>query len=430
MKDLTFDVVIVGAGPAGLAAAASAARSGANIGLLDDNPKVGGQIWRGSIDQASPPQARHWLARATTDTVTVLHRARVLAPSSTGTLLVEIPDGAVKIHFKQLILATGARERFLPFPGWTLPGVMGAGGLQALVKGGLPIAGKRVVVAGSGPLLLAVAAYLRHKGALVQYIAEQTPWMKLGVFGLRLLSYPKQFRQASMLGWNLRGVPIHADSWVIRAHGTERLKTVTIRGRHGHTDIACDYLACGFGLWPNTELAAALGCEILDHAVYVDIWQQTSCKDIYCVGEATGIGGLDLALLEGQVAGFAATGQKDAARACLPERERTRSFAKRLEHAFSLRPELKKLPAADTIVCRCEDVPYQEVQGHPGWRSAKLHTRCGMGPCQGRVCGTATAFLFGWTQDSVRPPVTVGRVASLIQIHEDAHHYQPEESIQ
>ncbi|GLV54097.1 oxidoreductase [Dictyobacter sp. S3.2.2.5] len=430
MEELSFDIVIVGAGPAGLAAAASAARSGASIGLLDDNPRVGGQIWRGGSEQVHTLQARRWMARATTDTITALQRARVLAPLSTETLLVELPDGAVKLHFKRLILATGARERFLPFPGWTLPGVMGAGGLQALVKGGLPIAGQRVVVAGSGPLLLAVASYLTQKGARIQYIAEQTPWAKLAAFGLRLPGYPKQLKQASALGWSLRGVPLHADAWVTGAHGAERLETVTIQSRQGQTEIACDYLACGFGLWPNTELAASLGCEILDHAVRVDPWQQTSRRDIYCAGEATGIGGLDLALLEGQIAGFAASGQQDAARTCLPERERTRSFARHLEHTFSLRPELKKLPAADTIICRCEDVTYQEVQRHPGWRSAKLQARCGMGPCQGRICGTATVFLFGWTQDSVRPPVTVGRVASLIHTQEDAHHNHAEESTQ
>ncbi|GCE09385.1 FAD/NAD(P)-dependent oxidoreductase [Dictyobacter aurantiacus] len=430
MRGLSFDIVIVGAGPAGLAAAASAARSGASIGLLDDNPRIGGQIWRGGIEQVPTLQARRWMARATTDTITALQRARVLAPLSTDTLLVELPDGAVKLHFKRLILATGARERFLPFPGWTLPGVMGAGGLQALVKGGLPIEGQRVVVAGSGPLLLAVASSLTQKGARVQYIAEQTTWTKLAAFGLRLPGYPKQLRQASALGWGLRGVPLHADAWVTGAHGTERLETVTIQSRQGQTEIACDYLACGFGLWPNTELATALGCEILDHAVRVDPWQHTSRQDIYCAGEATGIGGLDLALLEGQIAGFAASGQGEAARACLPERERTQSFTRHLEHTFSLRPELKKLSSADTIICRCEDVTYQEVQRHPGWRSAKLQTRCGMGPCQGRICGAATAFLFGWTQDSVRPPVTVGRVSSLIHTQEDAHSHQPEEDTQ
>ncbi len=418
MNELAFDIVVVGAGPAGLAAAASAARSGARIGLLDDNPAPGGQIWRGGASHAPTSQARHWFARLANDAITLINSARVIASPAPDTLLVETLTGVLQVHFKRLILATGARERFLPFPGWTLPGVMGAGGLQALVKGGLPVAGKRIVVAGSGPLLLAVAAYLKSRGALMQCIVEQASWEKLSSFGLHLLGYPKQLRQASGLGWSLRGVPIHASSWVTCAHGAERLEAVTIHGDRGEKTIACDYLACGFGLSPNVELPAALGCELLEGAARVDEWQQTSREHIYCAGEATGIGGLDLALLEGQIAGFAATGQQDAARACLPERERARRFARLLENSFRLRPELKHLPTAETLVCRCEDVSYGELQKHTSWRGAKLHTRCGMGPCQGRVCGSATAFLFGWTQDSVRPPVTAARVASLLQAAE------------
>lgn len=425
MNELTFDVVVVGAGPAGLAAAASAASGGASVGLLDDNPSVGGQIWRGG--HAPTPQARRWFAPLANDAITFLNSARVVASIAPDTLLVETSDRALQVHFKRLILATGARERFLPFPGWTLPGVMGAGGLQALVKGGLPINGKRVVVAGSGPLLLAVAAYLKSKGALVQCIVEQTSWAKLSNFALHLLRHPKQLRQAGGLGWGLRGVPFHSGSWITRAHGRERLEAVTLHRGSGERTIACDYLACGFGLIPNTELPAALGCELVAGAVRVDEWQRTSREHIYCAGEATGVGGLDLALLEGQIAGFAATGKRDAARACMPERERARRFARLLESSFSPRPELKQLPTFETLVCRCEDVSYGELREHTSWRGAKLHTRCGMGPCQGRVCGGATAFLFGWSQDSVRPPVTVARVASLLQTNQQPESYQSEE---
>jgi NADPH-dependent 2,4-dienoyl-CoA reductase/sulfur reductase-like enzyme len=361
------------------------------------------------------------MACANADAITYLTRTRVIAPIRPGVLLVESPAGAQEVHYQRLILATGARELFLPFPGWTLPGVMGAGGLQALVKGGLSIADKSVVIAGSGPLLLAVGAYLKSQGARVRLIAEQTPWSQLGLFGLRLPSHKR--RQAQRLVRQLWNVPLCASSWITQAHGTERLEAVTLRRGKRVERLTCDYLACAFGLIPNSELAIALGCVIKNGAVQVDEWQQTSRAHIFCAGEASGIGGLELALLEGQIAGLAATDQIDAARTHFSARQREQHFTTHLTRAFTLRAELKQLADPKTLVCRCEDVSYAELQEHPGWRQAKLQTRCGMGPCQGRVCGSACAFLFGWSPDSVRPPISVTRVANLAyqQIHQEEH---------
>jgi NADPH-dependent 2,4-dienoyl-CoA reductase/sulfur reductase-like enzyme len=415
MKRLSFDVLVIGAGPAGLAAALSAVESGARVGLVDDNPAPGGQIWRGA-DRAPDAPGAPWRASLRASAVTVLPGTRIVAPLDDRRLLAESATGAAVLGYGRLILATGARELFLPFPGWTLPGVMGAGGLQALVKGGLPIAGRRVVVAGSGPLLLAVAAYLKRHGARVLLIAEQTPWAKLVPFGIHLLMQGDKLRQGAGFGWTLAGTPFRTDCWVTQAHGRERLEAVSVRRGARTERIACDYLACGFGLLPNVELAAALGCAIRGGAVRVDRRQQTSRAGVYCAGEATGVGGVDLALVEGRIAALAATDRWDAARPYLAERARARRFAARLAHTFAPRPELRALPQTDTLVCRCEDVPYGELQAQGSWRSAKLHTRCGMGPCQGRVCGGATAFLFGWTQDSVRPPVAPTSIASLAQI--------------
>jgi NADPH-dependent 2,4-dienoyl-CoA reductase/sulfur reductase-like enzyme len=180
--------------------------------------------------------------------------------------------------------------------------------------------------------------------------------------------------------------------------------------------IGCDYLACGFGLVPNVDLPSALGCAISSGAVQVDEWQQSSLPHIYCAGEVTGIGGLDCSLVEGQIAGFAATGQLDDARSCFARRVHARRFASLLASSFALRDELKTLATANTVVCRCEDVSLHALQSHSNWRSAKLHTRCGMGPCQGRICGAATSFLFGWTPASVRPPITPARLTSLAHI--------------
>ncbi len=159
-----FDVVVVGAGPAGMAAAGAAAKHGASVCLIDDNAKPGGQIWRGSDVH------RHHCFTGLQEDIKDFHvelrrESSVVAHPATKVLRIETLSGFEDIAYLRLILATGARERFLPFPGWTLQGVMGVGGLQAMVKAGLPIEGKRVVLAGSGPLLLAVAAALGKKGA-------------------------------------------------------------------------------------------------------------------------------------------------------------------------------------------------------------------------------------------------------------------------
>jgi NADPH-dependent 2,4-dienoyl-CoA reductase/sulfur reductase-like enzyme len=412
MTRLAFDVVVVGAGPAGVAAAVRAAARGASVGLIDDNPAIGGQIWRGGADQDRPGAAQRWMQRVHTSDISIHTRTRVIASLARGVLLAEAPDGATEIYYQRLILAPGARERFLPFPGWTLPGIYGAGGLQALVKGGLPIAGKRVVVAGSGPLLLAVAAYLVGHGARVRVLAEQASLAALGSFSRHLLDSSAKLRQAGTLFWILRTVPLRASCWIVRAHGREQLEAVTLRRGARTWTVRCDYLACGFGLVPNLYLSIAVGCAT-DGSVIVDEWQRTSVEGVYCAGEAAGVGGLETALVEGEIAGFAATGQTAAARARFGDRARARRFARALERHFSLRPELRHLAEDDTVLCRCEDVLYGAVKRHASWRSAKLHTRCGMGPCQGRVCGAASEFLFGWAPDAVRPPITPARLGSL-----------------
>lgn len=415
MKYQGFDILVVGAGPAGLAAAVSASRNGNRVGLVDDNPVAGGQIWRGGFQSASASQAACWLERAGSLQITRLPQTRIIASPRPGELIAETSTDTLVLNYERLILATGARERFLPFPGWTLPGIMGAGGLQALVKGGLPIKGKRVIVAGSGPLLLAVASYLRGKGAQVLMIAEQAPLSRLAGFALQLPRNSERLKQAGGLGWKLRGIPYKTGCWITKAQGDGRIETVTLRQRGRTWTETCDYLACGYGLVPNTELAMSLGCEIANGAVRVNEWQQSSIDNIYCAGEATGIGGLEKSLLEGQIAGFSASGLLVKARSFFPGREKAWRFAAILERSFALQDELKTLPTAETLICRCEDVTYQEIKQHTSWRSAKLQTRCGMGPCQGRVCGAATANLFGWTQDSIRPPVLSARLESLVQ---------------
>lgn len=413
MSSAAWDVVIVGGGPAGIAAAVRAREASCAVLLLDDNPGLGGQIWRGVEHKGAGREAREWYQRLRSAGVTVMRGFRVLHRPEPNTLLAESRCSVREIRFSRLILCTGARERFLPFPGWTLPNVIGAGGLQALAKSGFSVNGKSVIVCGTGPLLLPVAAYLRRRGAIVRLIAEQISRSSMVRFAARLGTRPGKLLQALRLMSELQSVPYCFDSWPILAKGEHCLQSVVLKKGDRTVELECDFLACGFHLVPNTELAVLLGCELRDGIVRVDQWQHTSIPNVFCAGEASGIGGVDLSLIEGQVAGLAATRQWRKAERLFAKRERNRRFAAMLEKTFALREELRNVPRAETVVCRCEDVSLSQIANFRNWREAKLYARCGMGPCQGRVCGPATRFLFGWNFESVRPPIFAAQLKNI-----------------
>jgi len=416
-----FDLVVVGAGPGGLATAATAAEAGLKVCVLDDNPAPGGQIWRGSVSKGANPLAAEWLRRMNRvrDKVevrsgwrAVMDRGAICGPVKA--LRIENNRRCDDIAFRSLVLATGAREMFLPFPGWTLPGVFGAGGLQAFVKSGLDVAGKRIVVAGTGPLLLAVAANLRAAGARIAAIAEQAPMQHMAQFSARLLfTHPGKLLEGVGYGSKLFGVPYYPGSWVASASGNSHLQSVVVASGIRTRVIETELLAVGFHLVPNTELAQLLECRLETGYVGVDALQRTSVENIYAVGEITGIGGVEKALAEGRIAALAAAGRTAEARTLLSTRDRWMRFARRLDAAFALREELRVLPENETIVCRCEDVAHKDLAPCRSWREAKLHTRCGMGPCQGRICGPATQFLFGWAAPAPRPPLFPVEVSTL-----------------
>lgn len=403
------EIVVVGAGPAGMQAAWAAASSGVKVTLIDANPALGGQIWRGG--QSSSRTAATLFEKIRKSNIRLLSGCQVVDAPQPGTLLCSVNGEPEWVHYDRLVLATGARERFLPFPGWTLPNVYGAGGLQAMAKGGLDLKGKRVVVCGSGPLLLSVAATLRERGAEVPLIAEQVPLANLIRFTWALRHLPAKMLEALRLGRKLLGAGFRSGCYPVRAQGVECLHSVTIRNSVQEWTVRCDYLACGFGVVPNLELPLLLGCRLHAGFVTVDEWQETSLPGVYCAGEPVGIGGVEKALAEGAIAGLAAShtvadaALRDRASRWFQERERCHRFASALDRCFALRSGLRSIATPETIVCRCEDVTMEKLATHPSWRSAKLHTRLGMGHCQGRVCGAATGFLMGWPMDSVRPPL-------------------------
>lgn len=410
------EVLVIGAGPAGIAAATAAAENGRDVIGLDDNVTTGGQIWRNATvaektsSDRSDATKRKAMERLQRSGAQVRAGHTVFNAEASGTVETLQETGSdskvEEFRFNQLILATGARERFLPFPGWTLPGVFGAGGLQALVKSGYPVAGKRVVIAGTGPLLLAVAAHLAEDGALISTVAEQAALAQLVPFTASLWAHPAKLMQGVRYRSKLWKTSYRTGCWVIEAiAGSDGRMLEAVRMTDGTRTWSepCDLLACGYHLVPNTEIASLLGCAFRDKFVQVDDAQRTSLPNIFCAGEPTGIAGLEAAMVQGEIAGLACAGRSTAS---LQKRAAAeRRFGIGLEKAFALREELRSLPREDTIVCRCEDVQFGSLRHHTGWTDAKLQTRCGMGPCQGRICGPAVEHLLGWKPVSVRQPI-------------------------
>lgn len=409
-ETIKAEVVIVGAGPAGLCAATLPVVASRSVVLIDDNPRPGGQIWRAEKGRTEDFAGRMIHKLSEHENFRRKSGTQVFGVDG-NSLLCESPSGVIRIEFEKLIIATGARELLLPFPGWTLPNVFGAGGLQALVKGGLDVSGKRIVIAGTGPLLLAVANYLRSKGARVLLIAEQAPRSRILRFGLGLWRSPLKFVEAVWYSAKLLTTRSVYDSYVVRADGVERLRSVTVRIGAKTETIECDMLGVGFHLVPNTELAELLGCEIKNGAVVVDELQRTTVENVWCAGEPTGIAGVGAALIEGEIAGKASVGIET--RQLARRVSKHKRFGESMSSCFELREELRHLADDDTIVCRCEDATFGEMSKFESFRSAKLQTRCGMGACRGRICGSASRFLFGWEADSARPPIFPVRVSSL-----------------
>ncbi len=417
---LDCDVLIIGAGPAGIAATVTAAEGGARVVLVDDNPLPGGQIWRAALVESKRnvwqnAEAVSWLERLRDCGATQLYATRVVARLTDCAVLAEDENAAAEITFRKVILATGARELLLPFPGWTLPNVFAPGGLQALVKSGLSVRAKRIVIAGTGPLLFAVASFLQSKGAEVEGVFDQAPLQHMVQFAASLLRRPSMITAAIRYRSSFASSPLHFGWWPVSAEGTDRIRSVTMTNGSRTKTIECDMLACGFHLIPNLELQAAFGCKICDGRTIVDELQRTSIDGVFSVGESTGIGGLDLALIEGQIAGLAAVSKETDARMLFQERAALNNLAKAMDRAFALRPELRHLVREDTIVCRCEDVRWSALHQQQSMRSARLHTRCGMGPCQGRICGPALHFITGWEISATRPPIFPVRLSTLIQ---------------
>ncbi|MDP9844665.1 NAD(P)/FAD-dependent oxidoreductase [Streptosporangium lutulentum] len=434
-----YDLAVVGAGPAGVAGALTASLAGLSVVLLDAAARPGGQYFRHppeGFHAEDPGALHHGLARFVRQWDTLRGRADVLlrhrvwaVERADETVTVRCLEGDREerprtITARRLLIATGAHDRPVPFPGWDLPGVLTAGGAQALLKGDLVVAGRRVVVSGTGPFLLPVAAGLADAGAKVLGVHEAN-----GRFGLAAHPLLAAGKAGEALGYGARlarhGVPYHGRQAVIAAHGDVALTHVTVaRLDSGWRPIStrtveCDTLAYGYGFVPQLDLPVQLGCATRGDAdgspvVAVDAGLRTSVPGVYAAGESTGVGGAVLAEVEGRLAGR--TAAADLGRRVPPDpalsrrRDRLAAFARALQSAYPVRPGWMGWLRDDTLICRCEEVPLSAVReaqelGATDARSVKLLARPGMGWCQGRICGYAVACLAGEDPAAPRRPI-------------------------
>lgn len=424
-----MSVVVVGGGPAGMNAAVQAARAGAEVVLVDGAEQLGGQFHRQQPSEFAARRPgriqRGWRTfRALRDEILTHPRIRYRPRSQVWALegdQVHVQSGPADapertplvLRADALVLATGAHDRVLPFPGWDLPGVYSAGAAQAMAKGQRIAVGRRAVVAGTGPFLLPVAESLLDVGAEVRAVLEAgnpLAWLRHA----RAAQFHKLGELAGYAARFAGRVPYRIRTAVVAAHGDERVREVEVADVDGNWEVIAgserrietDALCVGHGFVPRLELALSARCRLVDGFVAVDAAQRTSTPGVFAAGELTGIGGADLAAAEGAVAGSAAAVHVGAAtwddvepqvRRALREVRSGREFARALAAAHPIGSGWPRWLTPDTTICRCEEVPYRELEaavrqrGARSVRSLKLLCRVGLGHCQGRICGrTAT----------------------------------------
>ena len=420
-------LAVVGAGPAGLAATAAAVGAGVPVLLLDPAPRPGGQYhrrepaaFRARDPHAMTPSGRGWHARAerlvADARVTHLAGATVWAAERRGeaTLLATDHPDAPEVLADAVVLATGAHERVLPFPGWDLPGVLTIGGAQALLKGQGVLPGRAVVVAGAGPLLLPVSAALARAGAGMVAVCDAGDPLRWLAGGPRGLPPRKVAEAAAWVAALARhGHTVRPRTAAVRARGDGRVEEVELARLDARWRVvpgserwvAADALVTSHGFVPDVALALTLGCRFATGgassappAVVVDAYQATGVAGVWAAGEVTGIGGADVAAHEGTTAGLAAAraagGDVDdnALERAAARRRGDRAFLAALSAVLEIPDGWLRWLDPDTVVCRCEEVPLAHIddavanRGARDLRSVKLTTRCGMGRCQARMC--------------------------------------------
>lgn len=454
-----YDVAVIGAGPAGLAAATTAARLGLATVLFDEQPAPGGQVYRAVTETPLTGRAtlgaEYWhgagLARdfqasgaayAPGATVWSVSRAREIG--------VSIDAVARMVRAEQVIVATGALERPFPIPGWTLPGVMTAGAAQILLKSGGLVGAGRVVLAGCGPLLWLLAWQYLNAGRRIDAVLDTTPrtnWRAALPHLPAFLASPYLAKGLKLLLRVRRELRVIGGVEALRAEGEGKLARVVYTRGGIEESLPADLLLLHQGVAPNVNLANAIGCaqdwdaSQLCWRPRVDGWFASSVDGVAIAGDGAGIAGAEAAEERGRIAAIGAAhrlGRIDAAeagrqaagpRTALARAERGRAF---LDALYSPAPQFR-IPSGDTLVCRCEEVSAAQILdavklGVTGPNQMKSFLRCGMGPCQGRLCGLTVTELIaaarGTTPAEVghyrlRPPVKPITLAELAAMPKD-----------
>ncbi|MEO3715639.1 NAD(P)/FAD-dependent oxidoreductase [Roseateles flavus] len=434
-----YDIAVIGAGPAGISAATTAADLGLKVLLLDEQAQAGGQIYRNVANASQAVMGilgsaysygRVLTSRLAVSNVECLFGALVWDVDEALTLAVQQAGRSFKVRAGHLIIATGAVERASPMPGWTLPGVMNAGAAQIAMKSSAAIPSGKVVLAGGGPLLLLVASQLQKAGANVAGLVETSPggnrWQAARHLPAALGAWDYLAKGASMVRHLRKArVPWFKEATELRAEGVERATALafTSKGR-GHR-LEADLVLVHHGVVPNTQLTRLLRLEHdwnpvqLAWSVRTDPWGATSRAGVSVAGDGVAIAGAlaaehagaIAALGAAQVRGFVSVAERD---------QRARPHQQALARELLVRPLLDTLyrppswlqqPADDTLVCRCEEVSAGRIRemaqlGCHGPNQMKFMSRCGMGPCQGRVCGLAVTQILA---DALgKPPQEIG----------------------
>lgn len=461
-----YQLLVIGAGPAGMAAARTAASYGVEVALLDEQSQPGGQIYR-DVDSSrladvsilgkdyafGKPQVRAFrhagLDYHAGASVWYLDKERQLGVVKQGR--------SHRLKADQVIIASGAQERPMPFPGWQLPGVMTAGAGQILLKSAALAPDDGVVLAGSGPLMLLIAWQYLQAGVRIRALLDTTPRGRL--FG-SLRHLPKAIATSDYLfkGLRLMASIRHARLACykavseLRADGGERLQSISFTAGGKRHDIETGLLLLHQGVIPNLHIAQAAACAIdwneaqLCWQPLTDRWGESSQPGIFVAGDGAGIVGARAASLNGQLAGL-----QVAHRLGLLDTVARDRLAKPIRNAadrhIAIRPFLDAAyrvadaflaPADDTVVCRCEEIEARDIRamvklGCTGPNQAKAFSRCGMGPCQGRFCAGTVEQIFarerglavrGIGRFNARPPltpITLGQLAETREIEEEQH---------